>query len=84
MDAAQERQFEYPLSVWSERIVIVQMSWGGPSDEFHIRVNNDGEITAITYWFKDWFDGASWDLSGKEFEIAEAFLRYYVEIEVMS
>jgi hypothetical protein len=80
-EAADDRWMEYPLSVWSERIVIVQMSWGGPSDEFHVHVDNDGEITAITYWFKDWFDGASFDLSGRDFEIAEQFLQRFVDYE---
>ena len=42
----------------------LQMSWGGPSDEFRIYV--DSEITSpylsinnIEYLYMDWFDGAS-------------------------
>ena len=36
-----------------------QLSWGGPSDE--IRFYKDG---TIQYWFLDWFDGASKDITG--------------------
>jgi len=36
----------------------LQLSWGGPSDEFRIYVNQDKEIDIIEYWFMDWFDGA--------------------------
>lgn len=81
-EAAQERQWEYPLSVWSERIVVVQMSWGGPSDEFRVRVNTDNEISAITYVFADWWDSASWELTGGDFEIARDFLWPFVETEL--
>jgi hypothetical protein len=36
----------------------LQLSWGGPSDEFRIYVNQDKEIDIIEYWYMDWFDGA--------------------------
>ena len=36
-----------------------QLSWGGPSDEFRIFVNEDNKIYKIEYWYMDWFDGAS-------------------------
>ena len=36
-----------------------QLSWGGPSDEFRIFVNEDNKIYKIEYWYLDWFDGAS-------------------------
>jgi len=35
-----------------------QLSWGGPSDEFRIYVDQDKEIDMIEYWYMDWFDGA--------------------------
>jgi hypothetical protein len=35
-----------------------QLSWGGPSDEFRIYVNQDKEIDIIEYWYMDWFDSA--------------------------
>jgi len=37
----------------------LQMSWGGPSDEFRIYVNPENEIDYIDYHYLDWFDGAS-------------------------
>jgi hypothetical protein len=36
----------------------LQLSWGGPSDEFRIYVNQDKEIDIIEYWYMDWFDSA--------------------------
>lgn len=44
----------------------LQLSWGGPSDEFRIYVDHDGRgflnIDKIEYWYLDWFDGASVDV----------------------
>jgi hypothetical protein len=37
----------------------LQMSWGGPSDEFRIYVNPENVIEYIDYHYLDWFDGAS-------------------------
>jgi len=37
----------------------LQMSWGGPSDEFRIYVDTKNEIEYIDYHYLDWFDGAS-------------------------
>jgi hypothetical protein len=37
----------------------LQMSWGGPSDEFRIYVNPENKIEYIDYHYLDWFDGAS-------------------------
>ena len=36
----------------------LQLSWGGPSDEFRIYVDQDKEIDIIEYWYMDWFDSA--------------------------
>lgn len=36
----------------------LQLSCGGPSDEFRIYVDQDKEIDIIEYWYMDWFDGA--------------------------
>ena len=49
-----------------------QISWGGPSDElrFYTRgesLDNEESITdKVEYWFMDWFDGASIDVSKEE------------------
>lgn len=52
-----------------------QLSWGGPSDEFRIWVSFFGKIEKIEYWFLDWFDGASVDVTDNELirEIVEDF-----------
>ena len=36
----------------------LQLSWGGPSDEFRIYVDQNKDIDVIEYWYMDWFDGA--------------------------
>ena len=38
-----------------------QLSWGGPSDEIRIYSGENGGI--IEYWYLDWFDGASVDIT---------------------
>jgi len=37
----------------------LQMSWGGPSDEFRIYVDDQNNIEKIFYHYMDWFDWAS-------------------------
>ena len=37
-----------------------QLSWGGPSDEVRFYADK------IEYWFLDWFDGASRDITGEQ------------------
>lgn len=41
-----------------------QLSYGGPTEEF--RVYKNGEVE---FWYLDWFDGASVEVSGKDAEI---------------
>jgi hypothetical protein len=41
----------------------LQLSWGGPSDEFRVYTNEDAEVQKIEYWYMDWFDGASFEIS---------------------
>jgi len=49
-----------------------QISWGGPSDElrFYTRGesldNEESIIDKVEYWFLDWFDEASIDVSKEE------------------
>ena len=50
-----------------------QISWGGPSDELRFytigKFDVDNEeliLDHVEYWFLDWFDGASIDVSEEE------------------
>ena len=50
-----------------------QISWGGPSDELRFytigKFDGDNEeliLDHVEYWFLDWFDGASIDVSEEE------------------
>lgn len=68
---------EYPLSIGVRTVCTVQLSWGGPSDEFEFDIE-DGRIeSAIVYRFKDWFDGASRTVDD---ESVEAWLSSLAEI----
>ena len=40
-----------------------QLSWGGPGDEFRFYLDESLNTTRIEYWFLDWFDGASVDVT---------------------
>lgn len=43
-----------------------QFSWGGPSDELRFYVDLEGKCHRAEYWFMDWYDGASLDVTGDE------------------
>ena len=43
-----------------------QLSWGGPSDEFRFYCNLDYTPYKTEYWFLDWFDGASVDVTDNQ------------------
>jgi hypothetical protein len=52
----------------------IQFSWGGPSDELRV-FEKYGNIDRIEYWFLDWFDGASIDVSNDK--TAQDIVDYY-------
>jgi hypothetical protein len=45
-----------------------QLSWGGPSDEFRFYADHRHNVSCIEYWFLDWYDGASIELTGEDFQ----------------
>lgn len=59
----------------------LQMSWGGPSDEFRVFTNPDYSIHRIEYHFQDWFDGAVRDVTNNEtiFDFIEQSFQYDFE-----
>lgn len=74
---AQERWSEYPLCVEVKRLLVVDLSMGGPADRFEVTLGEDCNPEAIVYFFQDWFDGAQRSLSGEEFDTAWAFLSWF-------
>lgn len=56
-----------------------QISYGGPSSEFRFYTDPEFDVDRIEFWFLDWFDGASEDLTGKDYllleEIFESFFK---------
>jgi hypothetical protein len=58
------------------------MSWGGPSDELRFYVDVGGTAYKIEYWFKDWFDGASIDVTGDQ--AAKACADWFEQCEMFT
>ena len=54
----EESIYELALSVDTEKITTICLSYGGPADYIEIRHNLDG-IRSMTYRFSDWFDTAT-------------------------
>ncbi len=79
-EEAYEAQREYGLGVGSETVITFQTSWGGPSDQFEITVDEDGDITEIRYRFLDWFDGAVRTLHGDEYDTVADFYASDIEL----
>jgi len=55
----------------------LQLSWGGPSDEFRIYTIGDTlEVDVIDYHYMDWFDGASIPVSysSTSWDVCQMFL----------
>ena len=57
-----------------------QLSYGGPSDEFRVYVNEYKQIHRVEYWFLDWFDGASRRVNKEAAPELYELLDYYLEI----
>ena len=70
---------EYPLAIEEVRQVRIVLGTGGPHDEFLVTLDSEGDIVRISYVFQDWFDGATRELEGDEFDRASRFLAPYVE-----
>ena len=81
MQHADETWIEAPLSAWKKTTVIVQMSWGGPSDQFECTLDDDGHIEEIIYRFMDWFDGATREINIDQHPSLERFLQRFVDYE---
>jgi hypothetical protein len=62
-----------------------QISWGGPSDEFRIYMNEEfNNIYNIEYWFLDWGDGAketcTYNKINNEWGLQDFFMSHFIEI----
>jgi hypothetical protein len=57
-----------------------QISWGGPSDEFRFFTDAAGHLSRTEYWFLDWFDGASRELSGDNETLMREIFDFFSEI----
>ena len=78
IEIAEDREREsFAISVQKKTVYDVQCSWGGPSDGFLVEVD-EGEIVGITYYFKDWYDGARLELSGDAFDTAQGYIEQMV------
>lgn len=58
-----------------------QFSTGGPQSELRFYVDEGGEVERAAFWFLDWFDGASVNVSGDE--VAERVLERFRDMGVL-
>ena len=58
----------------------LQLSWGGPSDEFRIYTDIDKNISNIEYWYLDWYDGACTNVpeNSLSYEICSNFIEFEI------
>lgn len=78
-DGARDELYELPLEVSTLVTYKVLLSTGGPADWFMVTVNPKGDPSSITYHHADWFDHASVDLTGEDFDRAWAALEPFCE-----
>jgi hypothetical protein len=61
-----------------------QLSWGGPSEEFRFYANpRDSFPERIEFWLLDWFDGASIELSGDNYDLLSEIWQFFQEIGIV-
>ena len=87
-ESARERIVEMPLGVSSRTVFVIEMSTGGPADQFevicrgshprYVAGDDPFEVERIVYRFSDWFDQAEDELSGADLAAAEAFARHVI------
>lgn len=73
---------ELPIGVSVQKVIKVQLSWGGPADYIEIYVSGYPEqegIDKVVYHYQDWFDGASMIVpeNSDMFEYAVWFIDMY-------
>jgi len=56
----------------------LQISTGGPGDEFIVGVNDNGEIESILYVFLPWFEGFEKEMVGEDFDVIKGVLEMFV------
>lgn len=57
-EEAETELWQYPLCVEVYRTVRIDLGTGGPADWLEALVDDEGDITRLTYHFADWFDHA--------------------------
>lgn len=78
LDNLGEHEEEIILSIDTDKITTVCLSWGGPADYLEITHNEDG-IKKIIYRFSDWFDTATEEV--EEGSALWEYASYLVDVE---
>ncbi|MHA2428652.1 MAG: hypothetical protein ACXADB_11575 [Candidatus Hermodarchaeia archaeon] len=68
--------------LWLNRQTVyrIQLSTGGPGDDFFVTIDDGGEITRIEYQFLDWYDGARVEVTGDDFELVKKWIEWQLYI----
>jgi hypothetical protein len=77
-DIKKERQKEEPefdcLAIEVQKIVHIQLSWGGPADGFKLTYSKEGDLLHGVYYKADWNEYEEINLSEDEMnEISEIY-----------
>jgi len=53
-DYTEHEEYRSPLSIDTQKIITIQLSWGGDADGYKITVSKDNEIISGVYFWQDW------------------------------
>lgn len=80
-EQAETRINESPLSLGTHKGQMhVAESWGGPADGYYVDVEDHDRVVGVTYYFQDWFDGATMDLDEHEYPWTWKYVSYFTEL----
>lgn len=84
-EAAQTALWEMPLAITTQTVHRIDLSTGGPADWLEVFTepapHGCEDVARIVYHFADWFDHASVELTGHDFDTAEQFARTVIGLD---
>ena len=70
---------ENALALTKSIVYTIELSWGGPADGFKVYCDSDfAEITAVKYYYADWFDYKEKSLTSQELDLIKPLLENYL------
>ena len=69
-------EYREPLSITVFREIDIILSWGGPSDGFKLRFNDNDELIGGVYYRTNWGEYSESSLNDKEVDLVFEFYLY--------